>query len=153
MEISDFISLGALGISIAALVYTMISSRDQKELILRETELVRIQLEKEKAVLRESESAMVSARLYEHSKGRWKIRVFNTGPAAAKNVAIVADAEDSFITENELKRKFPVKKLTKGQHVELNAFIHLSSPGKETIRLIWEDRTGASREENVELIV
>jgi hypothetical protein len=150
--ISDVISFLALIMSGVAIWDTRRSNRAAQHLIDNELELARHQL----SILRHStaseQKANVSARMYKQGKN-WKIRVFNTGPSDAKNVRLVLNEKNQFVTENTLRNKFPMTRMERGQSVDIGASVPLSYPPKENLTIRWDDSSGIDQENTVELTI
>jgi hypothetical protein len=126
-------------------------NKKNEELIRHEIELIRVQLQKEKKDAKDELKANVSARMFKVGKNNWKIRIYNLGPATAKNVIISKYENDEFIHEGLITAKFPMKKMEPGQSVELSAFVHFHSKQKEIIELTWDDTSGTQNKNTIEI--
>lgn len=149
--LAETVSVLALIVSGVALRHTIVSSKHQTELTLRETELVRIQIDNELSKKKSEANSSISARMYKDTNRSWKVRIYNPGPANVKNVTLKI-AEDSFLSSDEVAEKFPLAKLENGHFVELIAFIHLQSKPKEDLTVYWQDEMGGQHENRVTLI-
>ncbi len=149
--ITNLISSLAVVVSIVALFVTLRSTRASERLSEREIELVRFQLTKARREIEDEKRASVSARLYKVDKSNWRLKVYNQGPAEAKNVRIVLNEQNQLIDARSASEKFPMTRLEVGQSVEMNAYVHLASPSKEWIVLNWDDASGIDRENRLEI--
>ena len=128
MEISDVIAGLALLVSASALLVTLRSFKSESRLTDREIELVRIQIQQARGEAKREKTASVSARLNRIDKANWRLRVFNTGPAIARNVRLLLDDQNHVVEECFANDKFPMSKLEKGQSVDLAAVVHMQTP-------------------------
>ncbi|WP_143595787.1 hypothetical protein [Tropicibacter naphthalenivorans] len=146
-------SVIAILISILAWWTSYRAAKDQSKLTLRETELVRLLIAKEQRDHASSLSTEVSARLHNTGKHNWKLRVFNRGPAEAKNVRLEVLSENSFFSESWISNKFPMPRMEAGQSVDILASVVLSSHEKEDIRILWDDSTGKNRSNTITVTI
>ncbi|NOC47526.1 hypothetical protein [Ruegeria sp. HKCCD7559] len=153
MELSDVIAGFALLVSASALIVTLRSFKSQSRLTDREIELVRIQIQQAQGEAKREKTASVSARLNRIDRTNWRLRVFNTGPATARNVRLLLDDQNQIVAENFANDKFPMSKLEKGQSVDLAAMVHMQTPPKEWLRITWEDPSGEVKENRVEITI
>lgn len=143
------VALLALGFSVYTFRKTHNLSQKQAELLEDQKRLNRMLVEKEEAEAISAKSADVSARMVRELKGA-KVKVFNAGKAAARNVRLVTD--ESGAGFQLLNREiFPLETLEPQQGVDLPAAIHMGSPAKMPITLIWDDGTGNNHEKVVYL--
>lgn len=154
MELSDFSALAALVLSIIAIWQTRSAQKSQEGLTTREIQLVRHQLADYEKAERAEKEANVSARLYKVGKSDWKLRVFNKGPAEARNVDVeVCVPEGSMFSQEWIAQKLPIKVMEKGENVDITAFVHLGSAYKEEIILKWDDHSENGRRKAVEVTI
>jgi hypothetical protein len=143
---SDIIAVFALVISAWALWDSRRSNRSSLRLSEQEIELVRHQLTSMRQSVEQEKRANVSARMYKDGKN-WRVRVYNSGPADARN------DNNKLVTENAINGKLPMERMEKGQSVDFWALVHLSSPKKEAVLIKWDDATGLDRENRVEITI
>lgn len=143
------VALLALGFSAYTFRKTHNLSQKQAELLEDQKRLNRMLVEKEEAEAISAKRADVSARMVRELKGA-KVKVFNAGKAAARNVRLVTDESGAgFQLLN--RNVFPLETLEPQQGVDLPAAIHLNSPSKMPITLVWDDDTGDDHEKVVYL--
>ena len=138
-------SFAAVVVSALALWAARKANKDNSHLTMREAELVRLLLIKEQREQSDKEQTEMSARLYSSGKHNWKLRVFNRGPAEARNVRLEVTCDNSYISKKWINEKFPMDRMEAGQSVDLLASVHLGSHLKEDIRLIWDDSSAPDR--------
>jgi len=153
MQLSDFISLFALVVAAVAVFQTRKFNNSQMMLIARQADLTRMLADKERKGFAESNEAYVSANMYKTGKSNWKIRIYNKGPAVAKNVSVSSYSENGFIQESFLTEKFPMDKMEVGQSVDIHAFVVSGSKDKETIELTWDDQSKLKNKNQVEITI
>lgn len=79
-----------------------------------------------------------------------RLKIFNRGNAAARNVRIeLLDADDHCLIQSDIDSKFPHECIKPHQSVELFASVHLGSKMKHPIRLIWDDEFRSNNEKTV----
>jgi hypothetical protein len=154
MDASEYIAILALLLSGIAVWQTNVGQKSQEPLTDREIELIRRQLSKFEQDERASKEANVSAKLYKVSKNNWKLRVFNRGPAEARNVGVeLTRAEGSMFSPDWIAEKLPLKTMEKGASVDITAFVHMGSASKEEIRIKWDDPSESNRTKTVEVTI
>jgi len=130
-----------------SLINSVISHRRQKHQdLLNRRLLARFDQE-------ESEAARgdVSARLYRAGHNKWRLKIWNQGKGTAKNVRFEAISDDLPVIQSDVDAKFPMRSMERQQSVELIAAVHMQSPRKNEIKLLWEDESGEARSKTVEL--
>lgn len=104
------------------------------DLKLKEYELQKIEEEKNK-----KEEACVEARIVKISKGKYKIKIWNSGQAIAYNVDYDIPNEYQIILA---KRVTPFELLPPGQNFEEYVIIHMQSESKYKVVTSWQDEDG-----------
>lgn len=155
MTTSDAIALAALAVSI----YTIISSefksrkndREQKVIKDEQDRIRRLLLDKETKLALEEKRADLNANLVKIGTGKYRLKIFNRGKAAAKNVQIAFPDNDGgeFLSMSEIKQKMPYEVLYSQQMIELIASIHMGSKSKYKIRLSWCDDYNKMNEQDI----
>ncbi|MEM9394878.1 MAG: hypothetical protein AAGA38_13540 [Pseudomonadota bacterium] len=153
LSVSDYISLFALLIAALAFWETRKTNQNQNQLTSREIELVRIQISKAQQDAKHDQTAQVSARLVKKSKNSWCLRVFNLGPAEARNVRLVLSDDNKIIQDETGSGKFPMARMEKGQSVDVLARVFIGVPPKEEIELHWEDASANNRRNKIEITI
>lgn len=149
--ITVVIAFLALVVSGVSLRHSQKANAEQSGLTVRETELVRLMIEKERRERQSDLSADVGARIYKRGKNDWRLKVFNRGPNVARGVRVELIEDSSWFSQEQLDQIFPLKSLEAQGSVETYVGFSLSSTIKETIRLHWSDRTGDDNNKEVEL--
>jgi hypothetical protein len=151
MTSSDLIAGLALIVSAISLYVTWRGNQRQSNLIDRESEVARISIEKDFAQAKEKKQANVSAKLVKLGKSTWKLRVFNTGPADARNVNLELSEQNEMVQLNLIKDILPLKSLEKGQSIDLMVAVYIGTKPKESITLVWDDESSATRSKTIEI--
>ena len=106
---------------------------NEMELKLKKYELAEKEKEQQKA-------PCIEARINHIEKGNYRIKIWNSGNAAAKNVTASWDNGDQIIClEHE---KMPFELLEPQNGFELAISTYCGSPGKLCITTAWEDSDG-----------
>ena len=106
-------------------------------------------IEKEAGESKAAKCADVSANFYKSGKDTYRLKVFNKGKGIAKNIRFeVLDGGELFI-DSDIARKFPVPTMEQHASVELLASVHMGSPSRAHIKLIWDDEAGQGHEKEL----
>ncbi len=135
--VGDVIAALALVLSIVATVTTMRFNRRQKSLIASQDLLNRRLLEREESDSEAARRADLGANLAKVTDSRWRLKVFNRGRSAARNITVSTDGD--LLLQDDIDSKFPLEILEPQQGVELLARVHLGSASKHAITLNWDD--------------
>ncbi len=146
MEFSDVTALIALLVSLGAAGVTFWFYRRQLALIDTQEQLNRRLLEKGEAEAIEARQADVGAKLIKLGNNKCRVKVFNRGKAAARNVEIEFPDGNDMIPDQEIRDKFPMEVLEQHDSVELMAAIHMRTPRKQAMLLKWTDDYSDSNE-------
>jgi hypothetical protein len=108
-------------------------------------------IDREKAEGLAAKKADLSANLIQVGKSNYRLKVFNRGKGVARNVRLIdlENPNDTFLMANDISNRFPVPILEYQQAVELIAAIHMGSPLRAHIKLIWDDETGTDHEKEL----
>lgn len=142
-------AIGVL-ISLVALLKSFLSGRKTKQLDLR---LKQIELERKEKESEESKKALLEVNVVEtSSKQANKLRFYNKGQAAARNIrfAIPNDDESDDIQLQMSKDYLPYPKLLPQQSFDIHYF-NFSKLPHQTIVITWED--DFSKDRKVEMVV
>lgn len=132
------ISALSLVIAIASFFFSIKSQHLQDrvneiELKLKEYELEEKEKEQHKA-------PCIEARINHIAKGNYKIKVWNSGNASAKNVIASWDKESQILFFDQ--EKMPFELLEPQKSFDLAIFTYSGSPRKLCITTAWEDSDG-----------
>lgn len=130
--------IAAFLLSVIALIKSnKVSKMEEKinecDLKIKQYELEKIEQEKDK------KEAFVEARIINISKGKYKIKVWNSGNVDAYNVDYDIPQEFQIILT---KRVTPFEILEPGQNFEEYIIIHMNSEKKYKVITSWEDKDG-----------
>jgi hypothetical protein len=96
--------------------------------------------------------ADLGANFVKIGRNNYRLKIFNRGSVAARNVRIELkheDEEDHCLSQGEIESKFPHECIEPHQGVELFAAIHIGSKSKHPLRLIWDDDLRQNNEKMV----
>ena len=80
----------------------------------------------------------------------YRLRVFNRGKVAARNVRLIdLDSDNSVLLAADTQRKFPVPILEQHQSVDVIAAVTTSSVPRAHIKLQWDDESGKEHEKEL----
>lgn len=138
----DIATLVISGISLVLAVISFFISVKSQNL---QNKVNEIEYKLKKYELNEKEmQACVEARIIHEFKGKYKVKVWNAGNSAAKNV--VASWDNSvgvFFFDND---KMPFEVLEPQKSFELPIITYDGSPSKLQIKTAWEDGNGEKKE-------
>ncbi|ENE0870383.1 MULTISPECIES: hypothetical protein [Klebsiella] len=145
MTTSDAIALAALAVSVYTIISSELNSRksDKEQKVIKDEQdrIRRLLLDKETKLALEEKRADLNANLVKIGTGKYRLKIFNKGKAAAKDVRIEFPDNDGeeFLIMSEIEQKMPYEILYSQQMIELIASIHMGSKPKYKIRLLWHD--------------
>ncbi len=137
--ISDVLAALALVLSLVATVATARFNARQKSLIESQELLNRRLLAREQSEAAASEQADLSASLVKVGQSNWRLKIYNRGKAAARNVTITTAEDDDLLIQEDVVSKFPLELLEPAHGVDLISLIHLGSKSKHEVTLGWSD--------------
>ena len=118
----------------------------------RQNEMAEVQVELNKLLLRKETNEAIGSFIAELGVNFIKIasscrrfKVFNKGRGSAKNVKINFPEGNEIIVQSDIDSKFPLEIMEQHQSVELIASVHMGSPSKMSVELIWDDDTGVNQ--------
>jgi hypothetical protein len=146
-DLGDIAAVLALILSAWSMKKTNDFNRRQKEFIDTNDRLNQMLIEKEAQESEAQKRADVSANFIKLGKTDYRLKVFNRGPGTASNVRVelLDEAAKDMLIESDVKRKFPIPILEQHQNVDLIAAVHLGSPSRIEIALVWDDASGTDR--------
>ena len=143
-------AFAALAVSLWSANKTNQFNKRQNDLADTNERLNRLLIEREVADGLTSKKADLSANLISVGKNDDRLKVFNRGMGVARNVRLIdLTADDSFLIESDISRKFPVQILEQHQWIDVIAARHMGSPASVHIKLIWDDDTGTDHEKEL----
>jgi len=146
INFSDIIALLALILSTYSMKKTVDFNKQQNEFIETNDKLNKLLLEKESQDFLQQKKADISANFIKIGKHSHRLKIFNKGRNTAKNIRIEFPEGNEILIDGDIKDKFPVPILEQYQSVELIAAVHMQSPSRMTIKLIWDDEAGKDNE-------
>lgn len=141
---SDVVSLGALGVSI----WSMKRTNDYNR---RADRLNALLIERESLESESQKRADVSANFVKVGTNSYRLKVFNKGIGTATNVRLetLDDKAAALLMSDDLASKFPLPVLEQHQSIEVHARVHMQSPNRAQIRLLWDDASGKDRQKEI----
>ncbi|MDO3623685.1 hypothetical protein Q3O98_21645 [Ralstonia pseudosolanacearum] len=149
LDLAGYAAILALALSCYSTWRTVKFNKKQEELIESQRQLNALLAQKEAAEQAENRRASVSASFIKLGTGKYRLKVFNQGPAIARNVQISFPFGNEVVLDSEIEAKFPMETMDRYQSVELAALVHMQSPSKVGIQLDWIDEDGANRSKTI----
>lgn len=143
---SDVIAGLAFALSAFATWKTVQFNDRQKSMLETQERLNKRLLEREEAEANEDKKADLGAAFIKLGNSNYRLKIWNQGKAAAKNVQIEFPAGNDIVIQSEIERKFPLEILEPHHTVELIAAVHMGSKSKHEVRLRWEDDSSSTNE-------
>jgi hypothetical protein len=153
MSAGDVIAVLALVVSGYAAWTTSKFNQRQKSLIESQERLNALLLVKEESEAAEEKKADLGATVIKLGSSNYRVKIWNKGKAAARNIAIDFPDGNDLIINSEVERKFPLEVLDRLQAVELIASVHMGTKSKHTVRLNWSDDSNETNEKTIYLTV
>lgn len=135
VTISDVMAVAAFALS----GFTLWRQRKGDELTRNLNALL---IEKEQAESVSSKKADLFANFVKTGKSSYQFKVFNRGKGTAKNIRMDILAGNELIEDYDLNEKFPYPSLETHQAISMHAFVHMQSPRRATVKLMWDDDAG-----------
>lgn len=142
---SDAVATIALVFSVIAFAMTWRLNRSQFKLNER-------QLERDKQDEREAKKANLGADLITLGRDRYRVKIWNKGPAAARNINLSFPEGDNICDERDMESKLPMEHLGKHDSLDLVAFPPVAigqSQRKFHAELSWDDDHADSRTKSI----
>ncbi len=146
IDLSGIVAAIALSFSVYTYWRQNQSNKKQEALIESQHKLNELLASKETSEMAAAKSADMGAEFQKLGRNQYRLKIFNKGPATARNVRVSFPDGNEFVSEHDLEGKFPMESMDKYQAVELIAAIHMGSPSKLKVQLNWVDEEGAERE-------
>ena len=153
MEIKDIfdmvIGYGLPSIAIVISIASYYESRKVNKVQLRvnelEVQLKRYELEEKEKEREAVNKSTVEARIYNVSKGKYKLKIQNSGQVEAYDVDFQVPDE---LKGMVFKDKVPYEILESGKSFEEHIIVHMGMPHKFSVKTIWKDVKGESHEKD-----
>lgn len=142
VTISDVAAFLALAVAIWSAVQTGRFNRRQNEFAETAQRLNELLIAREATETEQQRKADVSANFVKIGKHNYRLKVFNRGAGAARNLRLEMLAGADLIDDQELQQKFPLPHLERQQNVELLCGVHMQSSRRAHVKLLWDDDTG-----------
>ena len=134
------ISAVSLIIAIFALYKSSKAEKLQAQLNKMELQLKKYELEKIDAEKRDALLSCVEARVVKIGKGRYKMKIWNSGNTVAYDVTANFVGNPNIIISDEKKQPFEI--LEPKKNYELNLLVHCGSARKFCVKTEWKDENG-----------
>lgn len=99
-------------------------------------------IDKEEAESLASQRADLSAEFRSRARNNYELRVFNRGRGVARQVQMEVQSGEELFHRGDLTRKLPYPSLDVHQSFSVLAAVHMQSPRRATVRLVWDDDAG-----------
>ncbi|MGH6616348.1 hypothetical protein [Sphingomonas sp.] len=142
---SDVAAFLALVVAIWSAFQTGRFNRRQNDFAETAERLNQLLIAKEAAETEQQRQADLGANFVKLGKSNYRLKVFNRGAGAARNVRLEMLVGSELIAGRELAEKFPVPLLERQQGTELICFISMSAPRRAHIKLTWDDDIAIDR--------
>lgn len=146
---SDVVAATALLISALTAWQTIRFNKRQQSLIESQEQLNNLLLQRGEEESAEDRRADIGATIVKLGSGNYRLKIWNKGKTAAKNVQISFPEGNDIIAEPEIAEKFPLEILDTYQAVELIAYVHLNTKRKHVVHLTWSDGFKENNEKTV----
>lgn len=141
-----FINIVKFGFPSLALVLSFLSYLDSRKankvkerLNIVEEKLKLYELEEKEKEREEAKKAYIEARIINISKGKYKMKIWNSGQATAYDVDFkIPEEYESLIWRD----KVPYEFLDAGKSFEEHVLVHSGTPNKFKLITIWRDKDG-----------
>jgi len=145
--IDTFIGYIVPFIAIAISIFSFHESRKVNKVQLRvnemEEKLKKYELEEIEKVREAANKSIVEARIYNVSKGKYRLKIWNSGQATAYHVDYEVPGDLRNIV---MRDKVPYEILEAGKSFEEHIVYFMGMPSKLTVKTMWEDADGEQYE-------
>lgn len=149
IDAGDVIAGLALVLSGYATWKTFKFNERQRSLIESQKKLNKVLLEKGEDEAVACKKADLGASFVKIGSTNYKLKIWNKGKAAARNVSIDFPEGNEVLVQSEVNEKFPLEVLDTYQAVELIAAVCLGTKRKHAIHLTWSDDFSKNNEKTV----
>jgi len=149
VSLRDIVAGLALVLSAFATWKTVRFNERQKSLIESQERLTKRLLEKEEGESAAEKKADLGATFIKLGSSTYRLKIWNKGKAAARNVSIEVPEENDCLIQSDIEAKFPLEILETYQSVELIAAVHMGTKRKHSLKLRWSDDFSTENEKVV----
>ena len=149
VSLGDIAAFVALLISGYAVWTTTKFNKRQLSLVESQKQLNALLLERGKSEAFNASKADLDASFIKLGSSKYKLKIWNKGQSAARDVCIDFPDGNDVLVDSELQEKFPLEVLERFQSVELNAAFYMGTKLKHKIRLTWTDDSSDTNEKTV----
>lgn len=142
ISLGEIIAGLAFLLSVYATWRTHRFKKSEEELLDIQKKLNALIIDKEEREAANEKKADIGANFITIGSKKHRLKVFNKGKATAYNVTIDFPEGNHVILDQDIKRKFPLESLERGQSVELIAVVAMHTKSKLAIRLSWQNEDG-----------
>jgi hypothetical protein len=142
ISISDIAAFLALTVALWSAIQTGRFNRRQNDFCATADRLNQLLISREAVEAEQQRKADISANFVKIAKSDYRLKVFNRGAAAARNVRLEILDGSQLFPKSELAQKFPFPALERQQHVDVMVSVTLGTPRRAHLRLIWTDEAG-----------
>ncbi len=139
----DWGALTVAGISLLVAIISLIKSSKAQKLQYKinklEYDLKQYEIDKMKAEKADANKACVEARIYNISKGNYKMKVWNSGDIVANNITVVVDEGTNLIMMGDM---LPFEELAPGKSFDIPTVVHYGTARKFYVTTKWSDSDG-----------
>lgn len=136
---SEVVATIALGLSFYSMRKSSRFNEHQKIVNNNQDALNKRLLAKEESEVLESKKADLGARIIKLGQGKYRLKVFNSGACAARNVRLEFPDGDELGVSSSMADKFPYEILEPRDGTELWVAAHLGTSPKHKVIVKWED--------------
>lgn len=144
MNIMDYIGIAGFILSIISLGFaTFIYFKHDKRIKSQELLINEYQLNTHKEAEIEKKKAIIKANIINRGNGSYRIKIFNSGQAVAKNIRVEMSLEDGESLENSLTiitNPFPFAMLSPHDSAEISFIASIGTPRTFYVKMIWDDQ-------------
>lgn len=140
--VSEMVAIGALGASIWAIFQTHRFNQRQVKWERTAERLNQLLIEREAAESETQKKAELGVNIVRTGRTDYRMKIFNRGKAAARNVRLEELIEDGLLSRADIERKFPAPAIEPQAGIELFVMVHMQSVPRTHVRLTWDDDFG-----------
>lgn len=138
-DLGDLLSLGALGVAIWAAATAKRFNERQLRFERTAERLNQLLIDREAGENQTQRRADLGVSIYKSGRSNFRMKVFNRGKAAARNVRLEEITDPGFLIRNDVDEKFPAPVLEPHAAIELIVIFHMQAASRTQIRLTWDD--------------